>query len=102
MDKYPRHVLIWRKLGSRHRLSNIVEKDHYGQYRLKRHHDSGHTDLNVLDKGTLTGRGDRNEILAPYVRLFRDEYGPNSILMDDDTRKHRAQLVDDYLRSEDI
>ncbi|GFU98923.1 hypothetical protein TNCV_3381691 [Trichonephila clavipes] len=50
----------------------------------------------------LTDQWDRDEILAPYGRLFHREYGLNFILLDDNARRHRTQLVDECLQSEDI
>ena len=44
----------------------------------------------------------RQEVLEPYVRLFRGAVGPEFIFMDDNARAHRALLVDEYLESEDI
>ncbi|GFX04275.1 hypothetical protein TNCV_3974241 [Trichonephila clavipes] len=46
-------------------------------------------------------QGNRDEIFAFYCRLFCEAYGPN-FLMDNNARKHRAQLEDEYLQSEDI
>lgn len=105
LDSDSRRVLIWREPGSRYQPSNIVEKDHYGGGGLMVWAGimaDGRTDLHVFDRGTLTGQRYRDEILAPYVRLFRGAYGPNFLFMDDNARPHRAQLVDDYLESENI
>ncbi|GBN89302.1 hypothetical protein AVEN_263296-1 [Araneus ventricosus] len=62
----------------------------------------GRTPLHVFERGTLTGVRYRDEILQPYVRLFRGAIGPEFILMDDNSRPHRALLVDEFLESEDI
>ncbi|GBM24676.1 hypothetical protein AVEN_46177-1 [Araneus ventricosus] len=37
-----------------------------------------------------------------YARLFKNAVGPNFIFIDDNARLHRAQLVDDFLKTEDI
>ncbi|GBL87387.1 hypothetical protein AVEN_118335-1 [Araneus ventricosus] len=60
------------------------------------------TPLHVFERGTVTGVRYRDEILEPYVRLFRGAVGPEFILMDDNARPHRALLVDEFLESEDI
>jgi len=60
------------------------------------------TPLHVFTGGTLTGERYRDEILEPYVRLFRGAYGPQFIFMDDNAPSHRANLVSEYLESEDI
>ncbi|GBO43095.1 hypothetical protein AVEN_104873-1 [Araneus ventricosus] len=62
----------------------------------------GRTPLHVFERGTVTGVRYRDEILEPYVRLFRGAVGPELILMDDNARPHRALLVDEFLESEDI
>ncbi|GBN40898.1 hypothetical protein AVEN_50296-1 [Araneus ventricosus] len=62
----------------------------------------GRTPLHVCERGTVTGVRYRDEILEPYVRLFRGAVGPEFILMDDNARPHRALLVDEFLESEDI
>ncbi|GBO43813.1 hypothetical protein AVEN_192355-1 [Araneus ventricosus] len=62
----------------------------------------GRTPLHVFERSTVTGVRYRDEILEPYVRLFRGAVGPEFILMDDNARLHRALLVDEFLESEDI
>ncbi|GBN38940.1 Death-associated protein kinase dapk-1 [Araneus ventricosus] len=62
----------------------------------------GRTPLHVFEKGTVIGVRYRDEILEPYVRLFRGAVGPEFILMDDNARPHRALLIDEFLESEDI
>ncbi|GBN58951.1 hypothetical protein AVEN_240748-1 [Araneus ventricosus] len=62
----------------------------------------GRTPLHVFERGNVTGERYRDEILEPYVRLFRGAVGPEFILMDDNVRPHRALLVDEFLESEDI
>ncbi|GBM69165.1 hypothetical protein AVEN_91749-1 [Araneus ventricosus] len=56
----------------------------------------------VFERGTVTDVRYRDEILEPYVRLFRDAVGPEFILKDDNARPYRALLVDEFLESEDI
>ena len=60
------------------------------------------TPLHVFNTGSVNAQRYRQEILEPYVRLFRGAVGPQFIFMDDNARPHRARLVDDYLESEDI
>ncbi|KFM71121.1 Transposable element Tc3 transposase, partial [Stegodyphus mimosarum] len=62
----------------------------------------GRTPLHVFDRGSMTGVKYRDEVLVPYVRLFRGAVGPKFILQDDNARPHRALLVDEFLESEDI
>ncbi|GBM26092.1 hypothetical protein AVEN_12851-1 [Araneus ventricosus] len=62
----------------------------------------GRKPLHVFERGTVTDVRYRDDILEPYVRLFRGAVGPEFILMDDNARLHRALLVDEFLESEDI
>ena len=62
---------------------------------------NGRIDLQVFDRGTLTGQQYRYEILAQYVRLFRGTYRANFVFVDDNARPHRAQMVDTWIESED-
>lgn len=100
-----RRVLIWREPGTRYHPSNIRERDRYGGGGLLVWGGimlGGRTSLYVLDRGTLNAQRYRDEILEPYVRLFRGAIGPEFIFMDDNATSHRAQLVDEYLESEGI
>ncbi|GFU18190.1 glutathione S-transferase 1, isoform C [Trichonephila clavipes] len=62
----------------------------------------GRTTLHVFKTGCVTGVRYREEVLEPYVRLFRGACSSEFILMDDNVRPHRALLVDEFLESEDI
>ncbi|GFV70708.1 transposable element Tcb1 transposase [Trichonephila clavipes] len=44
----------------------------------------------------------RDVILEQHVRLFRGAMGAEFLFMDDNTRSHRANIVDECLQSEDI
>ncbi|GBN62014.1 hypothetical protein AVEN_171292-1 [Araneus ventricosus] len=100
-----RRTFIWREPGTRYLPSNVREIDHYGGGGLMVWADimlDGRTPLHVFERGTVIGVRYRDEILQPYVRLFRGEVGPEFILMDDIARPHRALLVDEFVESEDI
>ncbi|GBN95822.1 Transposable element Tcb2 transposase [Araneus ventricosus] len=100
-----RRTFIWREPGTRYLLSNVREIDHYGGGCLMVLAGimlDGRTPLHVFERGTVTGVRFRDEILEPYVRIFRGAVGPKLILMDDNARPHRAPLVDEFLESEDI
>ncbi|GFY31236.1 transposable element Tcb2 transposase [Trichonephila clavipes] len=79
-------ILIWRERGSRNHPSNIIERVRYG--------DRGvlvwggimlgsRTDLHIFDAGSVNGTRYCNEILLPYVRLFRGAMGLQFLFMDD-------------------
>ena len=61
-----------------------------------------HTDLNVFHGGNLTGVRYRDEILDAYIRPYAAATGNDFIHMDDNARPHRAMLVEDYLKSQDL
>ncbi|GFV29282.1 transposable element Tcb2 transposase [Trichonephila clavipes] len=62
----------------------------------------GLTDLYIIRDGPLTARRYRDEILrpivVPYAAAIRDDF----ILMDDNCRSHRANLVEDFIFEEGI
>ncbi|GFV11550.1 transposable element Tc3 transposase [Trichonephila clavipes] len=62
----------------------------------------GFTDLYFFDMGSVTAQRYRDEVLEPYVRLFRGAVGPDFIFMDDNAPCHRAVLIDDFLETENI
>ena len=100
-----RRTRIWRERGTRFHPTNIVENRPFGGGGVLVWAGimfDGHTDLHIFDGGTVNARRYRDEILEPYVRLFRGAVGPHFIFMDDNARPHRAHLVDDYLEREDI
>ncbi|GBL83808.1 hypothetical protein AVEN_132688-1 [Araneus ventricosus] len=95
-----RRTFIWREPEIRYLPSKVREIDHYGGGGLMAWAGimlDGRTPLHVFERGTVTGVGYRDEILEPYVRLFRGAVGPEFILMDDNARPHRALLVDEFL-----
>ena len=60
------------------------------------------TDLHIFKLGSVTAVRYRDEVLEPIVRLYAAAVGPTFVLMDDNARPHRADIVDDYLESEGI
>ncbi|GFX83524.1 transposable element Tcb2 transposase [Trichonephila clavipes] len=62
----------------------------------------GRTDLNFFDTGSVTAQRYKDQVLEPYVRLFRGAVGPNFIFMDDNAPYHRAVLIDDFLETENF
>ncbi|GFW02707.1 transposable element Tcb1 transposase [Trichonephila clavipes] len=90
-------ILIWRERGSRNHPSNIIERDRYGGWggiML-----GNHTDLHIFDAGSFNGTRYCNEILLPYVRLFRDAMGLQFLLMDDNAPCHRTVAAEQLLES---
>ncbi|GFV49063.1 transposable element Tcb2 transposase [Trichonephila clavipes] len=60
----------------------------------------GRTDLYIIRDGPLTARLYRDEILRPIVVLYAAAIGDDFILMDDNSRPHRGNLVEDSLFEE--
>ncbi|GFS62288.1 transposable element Tcb2 transposase [Trichonephila clavipes] len=62
----------------------------------------GRADLYIIRDGPLTARRYRDEILRPIVVPYAAAIGDYLILMDDNCRRHRANLVEDFLFEEGI
>ncbi|GFV27911.1 transposable element Tcb2 transposase [Trichonephila clavipes] len=98
-------ILIWRKRGSRNHPSNIIERDCYrgrgvlvwGCIML-----GSRTDFHIFDAGSVNGTRYCNEILLPYVRLFRGAMRLQFLFMDDNAPCHRTVATEQLLESEDI
>ncbi|GFW04583.1 transposable element Tc3 transposase [Trichonephila clavipes] len=99
-------ILIWRERGSRNHPSNIIERDMYGGsfgvlvwggIML-----GSRTDLHIFDTGSVNGTRYCNEILLPYVRLFRGAMGLQFLFMDDNAPCHRTVAAEQLLESKDI
>ncbi|GFV82837.1 HTH_Tnp_Tc3_2 domain-containing protein [Trichonephila clavipes] len=63
--------------------------------------DSG-TDLLIFDAGSVNGTRYCNEILLPYVRLFRGAMGLQFLFMDDNAPCHHTVAAEQLLESEDM
>ncbi|GFV60763.1 uncharacterized protein TNCV_1780671 [Trichonephila clavipes] len=60
------------------------------------------TDLHIFDAGSVNGTRFCNEILLPYVRLFRCAMGLQFLFLDDNAPCHRTVAAEQLLESEDI
>ncbi|GFU66558.1 transposable element Tcb2 transposase [Trichonephila clavipes] len=60
------------------------------------------TDLHIFDAGSVNGTRYCNEILLPYVRLFRGAIGLQFIFMDDNAPCHCTVAAEQLLESENI
>ncbi|GFW85810.1 transposable element Tcb2 transposase [Trichonephila clavipes] len=98
-------ILIWRERGSRNHPSNIIERDRYGGRGVLVWGGimlGSRTDLHIFDAGSVNGTRYCNEILLPYVRLFRCAMGLQFPFMDDNEPCHRTVAAEHLLESEDI
>ncbi|GFX10672.1 transposable element Tcb2 transposase [Trichonephila clavipes] len=99
-----RRTLIWRAPSTRYHQENTIERCRYG--------GAGwlvwggiilgfRTDLHVQSV-MMTGHIYRDVILEQHVRLFQGAMGVEFLFMDDNSRPHRANIVNECLQSEDI
>ncbi|GFU69498.1 DDE_3 domain-containing protein [Trichonephila clavipes] len=98
-------TFVWREPGTLYLPSNVREIDNYGGGGFMVCADimlDGRRSLNVFERGSVTGVRCSDEVLEPCVYLFRGACGPKFILGDDNARPHRALLVDEFLKNEDI
>ncbi|GFW12522.1 transposable element Tcb2 transposase [Trichonephila clavipes] len=95
-------ILIWRERGSRNHTSNIIERDRYGGRGALIWGGimlGSRTDLHIFDAGSVNGIRYCNEILLPYVRLFRGAMGLQFLFMDDNAPCHRTVAAEQLLES---
>ncbi|GFU66637.1 transposable element Tcb2 transposase [Trichonephila clavipes] len=98
-------ILIWRERGSRNHPSNIIERDRYGGRGVLVWGGimlGSRTDFHVFDAGSVHGTLYCNEILLPYVRLFRGAMGLQFLFMDGNAPCHHTVAAEQLLESEDI
>ncbi|GFV10619.1 transposable element Tcb2 transposase [Trichonephila clavipes] len=100
-----RRIFIWRDRGSRNNPAFMHESVRFGGAGMLVYGGisiGGRTDLYIIRDGPLTARRYRDEILrpivVPYAAVIRDDF----ILMDDNWRPPRANLVEDFLFDEGI
>ncbi|GFU38351.1 transposable element Tc3 transposase [Trichonephila clavipes] len=95
-------ILIWRERGNRNHPSNIIERDRYGGRGVLVWGGimlGSRTDLHIFDAGSVNGTRYCNEILHPYVRLFRGAMGQQFLFMDDNAPCHRTVAAEQLLES---
>ncbi|GFW79891.1 transposable element Tcb2 transposase [Trichonephila clavipes] len=98
-------ILIWRERGSRNHPSNIIERDRYGGRGVLVWGGimlGSRTNLHIFDTGSVNETRYCNEILLPYVRLFRGAMGLRFLFMDDNAPCHRKVAAEQRLEREDI
>ncbi|GFV60335.1 transposable element Tcb2 transposase [Trichonephila clavipes] len=108
----PRHrrerrerIFIWRDRVSRKNHAFVHESVRFGGGGVLVYGGisiDGRTDLYIIRDGPLTANRYRDEILRPIVVTYAAAIGDDFILMDDNCRPHRANLVKDFLFEEGI
>ncbi|GFS57454.1 transposable element Tcb2 transposase [Trichonephila clavipes] len=100
-----RRIFIWRDRGSRNNPAFVHESVRFGGGGVLVYGGisiDGRTDLYIIREGPLTARRFRDEILRPIAVPYAAAIGDDFILMDDNCRPHRANLVEDFLFEEGI
>ncbi|GFV52929.1 transposable element Tcb2 transposase [Trichonephila clavipes] len=100
-----RRIFIWRDRDSRSNPAFVHESVRFGGGGVLVYGGisiDGRTDLYIIRDGPLTARRHRDEILRPIVVPYAAAIGDDFILMDDNCRPHRANLVEDFLFEEGI
>ncbi|GFS92724.1 transposable element Tcb2 transposase [Trichonephila clavipes] len=98
-----RLIFIWRDSGSRNNPAFVHESVRFGGGGVLVYGGisiDGRTDLYIIRDGPLTARRYRDEILRPIVVPYAAAIGDDFILMDDNCRIRRANLVEDFLFEE--
>ncbi|GFX83104.1 transposable element Tcb2 transposase [Trichonephila clavipes] len=100
-----RRIFIWRDHDSRNNPAFVHESVRFGGGRVLVYGGisiDGRTYLYIIRSGPLTACRYRDEILRPVVVPYAAAIGDDFILMDDNCRPHRGNLVEDFLFEEGI
>ncbi|GFT35924.1 transposable element Tcb2 transposase [Trichonephila clavipes] len=100
-----RRIFIWRDHGSGNNPAFVHESVRFGGGGVLVYGGisiDGRTDIYIIRDGPLTARRHRDEILRPIVVPYAAAIGDDFILMDDNCRPHRDNLVEDFLFEEVI
>ncbi|GFY06461.1 transposable element Tcb2 transposase [Trichonephila clavipes] len=100
-----RRIFIWRDRGSSNNPAFGHESVRFGGGGLLVYGGisiDGRTDLYIIRDRPLPARRYRDEILRPIVVPYAAAIGDEFILMDDNCRPHRANLVENFLFEEGI
>ncbi|GFU37875.1 transposable element Tcb1 transposase [Trichonephila clavipes] len=98
-------IFIWRDRSSRNNPAFVHKSVRFGGGVVLVYGGisiDGHTDPYIIRDGPLTARRYRDEILRPIVVPYAAAIGDDFILMDDNSRSHCANLVEDSLFKEGI
>ncbi|GFU61233.1 transposable element Tcb2 transposase [Trichonephila clavipes] len=98
-----RHIYIWRDLGSRNNPAFVHENVRFGGAGVLVYgviSIDGRTYLYIIRDVPLTARRYKDDILIYFVVPYAAAIGDDFILMDDNCRPHRANLVEDFLFEE--
>ncbi|GFV12857.1 transposable element Tcb2 transposase [Trichonephila clavipes] len=95
-----KRIFIWRDRGSRNTPAFMHESVRFGGGGMLVYSGisiDGRTDFYIIRDGRLTASRYRDEIFRPIVVPYAAAIGDDFILMDDNSRPHRANLEEDFL-----
>ncbi|KFM63155.1 Transposable element Tc1 transposase, partial [Stegodyphus mimosarum] len=95
-----RRILIWKEPGTRNTPTFVHESVQFGVGGVLVWAGipiNGRADLHIIRNGTSTSQRYRDDIFRPIMVLYDIAFGNEFILMDDNDRPHRAQLVVNFL-----
>ncbi|GFX88271.1 transposable element Tcb2 transposase [Trichonephila clavipes] len=94
-----RRIFIWRDRGSRSNPAFMHKSVRFGGEGVLVYGGisiDGCTDLYIIRDGPLTAHRYRDDILRPIVVPYAAAIGDDFILMNNNCRPHRANLVEDF------
>ncbi|GFW93429.1 transposable element Tcb1 transposase [Trichonephila clavipes] len=90
-------IRVWRERGTRNQPQNITEHHAFQGRSIMVWAEislGDRTDLHISKRGSVTAIRYRDEVLESIVRLCAAAVGPTFVLMDNNARPHRADIVD--------
>ncbi|KAJ8877286.1 hypothetical protein PR048_021740 [Dryococelus australis] len=95
---------VWRRRGTQARRSTVQKVHAYrgGGILIWGGIMLGHRTPLVRTEGTLTARRYVTDVLQTSVHPYRQAFGETFLLEDDNSRTHRAGLVDQYCQQAGI
>ncbi|GFV05659.1 transposable element Tcb1 transposase [Trichonephila clavipes] len=99
-----KRIRIWRKQGTRNQTPKHQRTSPHsgGSIMLSAGISLGYrTHLHIFKRGSVTGLCPVSR-LSPRTHCEQQQLASTFVLMDDNARPHRADIVDDYLKSERI
>ena len=97
-------IRVWRRPGERFLDDCVQEHDRYGGGSVMVWGGIGLNHRTPLHRiqGTLTGVRYRDEILRPVAIPALQAIGQGAMFQDDNARPHRARVVNDFLRQQQV
>ncbi|GFY24922.1 transposable element Tcb2 transposase [Trichonephila clavipes] len=100
-----RRIFIWRDRSSRNNPAFVHESVRFGSGGVLVYGGisiNGHRDPYIIRDGPLTACRYRDEIIRPNEVPYAAAIGDDFLLMDDNCKPHRANMVEDFLFEEGI